>query len=355
MFGRTDLRLTIVAVCITLGVLGGTAAEPANAQCTPPSMATGNIDDLINYAACVNGCGLQVATPAGDVCKTLAFIIPCAPQAPCAGGGGTYYVNGFDLTHAALAYESASHNLYLGYRVAGLIGDTDGNGDPNTGGGVGCQPGTNVSDQAGIGSLEHYFWYIDTNFDNMPDIKVIVNGALPNPTVSIVNASDNPIAGAAGTAIVTGHDIKVKVTGISDPNTGFPGLPAALRFFGLVDSTPDGLSEDAFGPLDCTGPSDVSEGSRVALQDRVAPNPFSGTTSFHYAVIGVGQTVRIGVHDMAGRLVRTLTSGWQPKGHYTVQWDSRDDRGVQMAPGVYFLRARFDGGASVIRVVLLAR
>jgi len=65
----------------------------------------------------------------------------------------------------------------------------------------------------------------------------------------------------------------------------------------------------------------------------VIPNPFSGTMSYSYKVSGGGQSVGIGVYDMAGRLVRTLASGWQAQGQYTVKWDSRDNNNAQMAPG----------------------
>jgi uncharacterized repeat protein (TIGR01451 family) len=164
------------------------------------------------------------------------------------------FVNGFDLTRAALAYDAASKTLYLGYRVAGLIGDTDGNGNPNTAGGPNCS-GANVGDASGIGLNESYVWYIDTNCDGNPDIQVSVVGALPNPTVRIVDAFGNPLPGATGTAIVSGSDIKIQITGISDPNTAQAGLPAGFTFGGFVGATNDGLSEDGFAPISCSPPS----------------------------------------------------------------------------------------------------
>ena len=59
------------------------------------------------------------------------------------------------------------------------------------------------------------------------------------------------------------------------------------------------------------------------------------------------------IYDMAGRRVRSLASGAQSPGQYTVQWDGRSDLGVQMAPGAYFLRARVAGAQQVTRVIYL--
>jgi len=65
------------------------------------------------------------------------------------------------------------------------------------------------------------------------------------------------------------------------------------------------------------------------------------------------QPVEVSVYDMAGRRVRSLASGTQSPGRYTVQWDGRSDAGVQMAPGAYFLRARVADAQQVTRVVYL--
>src|SRR4029079_1289579 len=139
------------------------------------------------------------------------------------------------------AYESATKTLYLGYRVAGVIGDTDGNNDPNTAGGAGCVAGANITDSPGIALSESYVWWIDTNCDGAPDIQISVSGLLSNLNVRIANGAGETINGASAIAIASGSDIKLKITGISDPNTGQAGLPAVFRFSGFVGATNDGL------------------------------------------------------------------------------------------------------------------
>ena len=59
--------------------------------------------------------------------------------------------------------------------------------------------------------------------------------------------------------------------------------------------------------------------------------------------------------NVAGRLVKTLASGSQPAGTYTVTWDGSDASGVRMAPGVYFLTSTVAGDQVVSRLIYVAR
>lgn len=63
--------------------------------------------------------------------------------------------------------------------------------------------------------------------------------------------------------------------------------------------------------------------------------------------------VTLQAFDVRGRSVATLLRGVLPAGARLVRWDSRDDAGARLAPGVYLLRARV-GAASVTRRVAIA-
>jgi uncharacterized repeat protein (TIGR01451 family) len=90
----------------------------------------------------------------------------------------------------------------------------------------------------------------------------------------------------------------------------------------------------------------------VALVGRAYPNPFASSTSFAYEVpSGEPQAVEIGIYTVAGRLVTRLAADVQAEGRYTVRWDGRDAAGVQMAPGVYFLKSKVGRAESVSRLL----
>ena len=67
------------------------------------------------------------------------------------------------------------------------------------------------------------------------------------------------------------------------------------------------------------------------------PNPFNPSTFIDYRV-PVSGTVRSGVYNTVGQLVRTLVQGDQSVGTYRVDWDGRDAAGRAVASGVYLYR-----------------
>ena len=54
------------------------------------------------------------------------------------------------------------------------------------------------------------------------------------------------------------------------------------------------------------------------------------------------QPVSLRVHNLTGQRVATLTERVYPKGTFAVSWDGRDDRGREVASGVYLARLRLD-------------
>jgi flagellar hook assembly protein FlgD len=83
-----------------------------------------------------------------------------------------------------------------------------------------------------------------------------------------------------------------------------------------------------------------------------APNPFRARTALRWALPQAGD-VRVRVHDVAGRLVRTLQNGWMTAGEHSVAWDSKNDRGGLVRPGLYFVRLEHAGRSVGEKVVLL--
>jgi len=70
------------------------------------------------------------------------------------------------------------------------------------------------------------------------------------------------------------------------------------------------------------------------------PNPLRSHTQISYALPMAGN-VSLRVYDVTGRTVRTLASGHQKAGNYSVSWDARDNRGKQVPYGVYLVTTAF--------------
>ncbi len=82
------------------------------------------------------------------------------------------------------------------------------------------------------------------------------------------------------------------------------------------------------------------------------PNPFNPTTRFGFGLPEAGK-VTITIYDLLGRPVRTLVSEQRDAGYYFVQWDSRDDRGVYVASGLYITVMQSGSFRDVKKIILL--
>ena len=71
------------------------------------------------------------------------------------------------------------------------------------------------------------------------------------------------------------------------------------------------------------------------------PNPFNARTVIGFE-LDRRQPVSLRVHNLTGQRVATLTERVYPKGTFAVSWDGRDDRGREVASGVYLARLRLD-------------
>ncbi len=67
------------------------------------------------------------------------------------------------------------------------------------------------------------------------------------------------------------------------------------------------------------------------------PNPFRSALTIRYSLAAEGR-VTLRVHDLTGRVVRTLANGVMRPGRYNLNWNGADDRGRALARGVYFCR-----------------
>ena len=67
------------------------------------------------------------------------------------------------------------------------------------------------------------------------------------------------------------------------------------------------------------------------------PNPARTHVAIRYSLAAEG-LVTLRVHDLTGRVVRTLCASSMKRGTYSITWNGTDDRGREMARGVYFCR-----------------
>ena len=96
------------------------------------------------------------------------------------------------------------------------------------------------------------------------------------------------------------------------------------RFNGDVSPTPTAVGDPALRPT-------------VHQLTGAYPNPFNPRTEVRFE-LAENTRVRVDVHDVRGRLIRTLIDESRPAGPHAVMWDGTDNRGSTVASGTYYLR-----------------
>ena len=98
---------------------------------------------------------------------------------------------------------------------------------------------------------------------------------------------------------------------------------------------PDSVSNPVDAPVIVSGPGRDE-------MDTIFPNPFREETQIRFSLERSPSRVRIEIFDVAGRRVRTLLDRQMTRGTHIVAWDSRNERGLRVATGVYYARLLVD-------------
>ena len=147
------------------------------------------------------------------------------------------------------------------------------------------------------------------------------------------------------------YSLKTLVGTYMDPTMGVRyGFRTEINGI-IVDADPNGLQIGAVGKASVgVGPTSDPEGLELY---RPVPNPFSSGMRMAYAVGAARDRVNISVFDLAGRLVRELTNGFQAPGRHLVSWDGRDERGGRVHRGMYFVHIGIGNQARHVRVTFV--
>ncbi len=88
------------------------------------------------------------------------------------------------------------------------------------------------------------------------------------------------------------------------------------------------------------GPNSVEEQSPLPKQfslEQNFPNPFNPSTTIQIK-LPEQSDLRLTIFDLLGREIRSFEYEKVPRGSHQVVWDGKDERGMQVASGVYFYR-----------------
>ncbi len=142
---------------------------------------------------------------------------------------------------------------------------------------------------------------------------------------------------------------KAQLTALAD-SLGY--VPAAG---GFLYSTPVAMpaiaNTDFLFAASASGVGDEGS-SRGGRAPSAAPNPFNPRTTVSFTMPAAGHA-RLTLHDVRGRLVRTLADADLPAGEQVLVWDGRDDQGRDAASGTYVLRVEAGTDISTGKLTLV--
>jgi hypothetical protein len=98
----------------------------------------------------------------------------------------------------------------------------------------------------------------------------------------------------------------------------------------------------------------VGDSAPVTAALSAWPNPFNPALHVRVGVPPDWSHTRVDVYDTSGSLVRRLLETDEAGVWLEVEWDGRNDEGVPVGSGVYFVRATA-GGASLVRKAVLLK
>ena len=118
----------------------------------------------------------------------------------------------------------------------------------------------------------------------------------------------------------------------------------------LADVSYEGVKE--YHPMTVLGVT-VTE----AIPDKFAlhpayPNPFNPATTIRFELPEALQ-VKLTIYDLRGLEVKTLVNGLQEAGSYSVKFNGKNDNGIKLSSGIYFVVMRAKVVTTSQKIVLL--
>lgn len=160
------------------------------------------------------------------------------------------------------------------------------------------------------------------------------------------------VGGSYGMMLGEGKVFKSTNGGDSWLNTGT--LEGAVMVLSLLQ-TQDGeiyAGTADFGDVFKYTPTAVEEKQAFTTSPAltISPNPFNQATMIKYQ--GISGEINLSIYDATGRLVRVFPKIQSLKpGAYSITWNGKDEKGIEVPPGVYFIQAKTLKGVEVEKIL----
>jgi flagellar hook assembly protein FlgD len=122
--------------------------------------------------------------------------------------------------------------------------------------------------------------------------------------------------------------------------------------------TPPGVTLTTKQCLLSNSPANNEKIISSAIQIKVAPNPFSNSTTVSFSIqqsqkaMPADRHVSIQIFDLNGRLVKTLADAQMQAGTHQLIWNAKDEKGNGVVTGIYLLKIQAGSYAETKKLVV---
>ena len=135
------------------------------------------------------------------------------------------------------------------------------------------------------------------------------------------------------------NDLSFSITALIVATQG--GLPLPSNGTDYVFSLTTGVDEEAELP------------TAFELKQNY-PNPFNPTTTISYSV-PVASEIQVGIFNLLGQEIRSLSNGEHQPGVYSAMWDGLNQNGVRVESGIYLYRMSSSAGFSATKKLVMLK
>jgi hypothetical protein len=135
------------------------------------------------------------------------------------------------------------------------------------------------------------------------------------------------------------NDLSLSITDLIVATQG--GLPLPSNGTDYVFSLTTGVDEEAELP------------TAFELKQNY-PNPFNPTTTISYSV-PVASEIQVGIFNLLGQEIRSLSNGEHQPGVYSAMWDGLNQNGVRVESGIYLYRMSSSAGFSATKKLVMLK